>query len=246
MTSMQVYFDAQVRRLLGFGALSIKGSWVYENKGTDILVRSIFDNVQVIVWKSVVLAVLFISAYSVCQGAKHADFTKDVLPVLRRHCFECHGPQVQEGGLRFDDRNEFFAGGYSGPAMIAGKPSESELLRRVSLNRLHDDAMPPVGPGLSAREGAVLRSWITQGAELPQDIPQQKHWAYIPPVKHSPPVGVSPEISIIETTIDSWVAAAHMEKDLQFSVAAKRSQLIRRLSFDVTGLPPSPEAVAAF
>ena len=193
-----------------------------------------------------VLAVLFISAYSVCQGAKHADFTKDVLPVLRRHCFECHGPQVQEGGLRFDDRNEFFAGGYSGPAMIAGKPSESELLRRVSLDRLHDDAMPPVGPGLSAREEIVLRRWIQQGGELPDVIPQQKHWAYIPPVKHSPPVGVSPEISIIDSTIDGWVAAAHMEKDLQFSAAAKRSQLIRRLSFDVTGLPPSPEAVAAF
>jgi hypothetical protein len=210
------------------------------------LARSIFDNVQVIVWKSVVLAVLFISAYSVCQGAKHADFTKDVLPVLRRHCFECHGPQVQEGGLRFDDRNEFFAGGYSGPAMIAGKPSESELLRRVSLDRLHDDAMPPVGPGLSAREEIVLRRWIQQGGKLPDVIPQQKHWAYIPPVKHSPPVGVSPEISIIDSTIDGWVAAAHMEKDLQFSAAAKRSQLIRRLSFDVTGLPPSPEAVAAF
>ena len=61
-------------------------------------------------------------------------------------------PDVQEGGLRFDDRNEFLAGGYSGPAIISGKPSESELLRRVSLDRLHDDAMPPVGPGLSDRE----------------------------------------------------------------------------------------------
>ena len=86
-------------------------------------------------------------AFSVTQGAEHVGFTKDVLPVLQRHCFECHGPDVQEGDLRFDDRNEFLAGGYSGPAIISGKPRESELLRRVSLDRLHDDAMPPRGAG---------------------------------------------------------------------------------------------------
>ena len=140
MTLMQVYFDAQVRRLLGFGALSIKGSWVYENKGTDILVRSIFDNVQVIVWKSVGLAVLCVSVCSVCQGAKHADFTKDVLPVLRRHCSECHGPQVQECGLRFDDRNEFFAGGYSGPAMVAGKLVVAHNLAQSMVQRMSCDS----------------------------------------------------------------------------------------------------------
>ena len=120
-------------------------------------------------------------AFSVIQihGAEHVGFTKDVLPILQRHCFECHGPDVQEGGLRFDDRTEFLAGGYSGPAIISGKPSASELLRRVSLDRLHDDAMPPVGPGISGREEIILRRWIQQGGELPDTIPQQKHWAYV-------------------------------------------------------------------
>lgn len=112
----------------------------YRNKGTAALAQSIFDNVQVIVRKSVVLAFLCVSAYSVWQGAKHADFTKDVLPVLRRHCFECHGPQVQEGDLRFDDRNEFFAGSYSGPAMVAGKLVVAHNLAQSMVQRMSCDS----------------------------------------------------------------------------------------------------------
>ncbi len=197
-------------------------------------------------YKATQLSIPLLLACSVSQGAAPVDFTKDVLPVLQRHCFECHGPGVQEGGLRFDDRNEFLAGGYSGPAVVSGKPSESELLRRVSLNRLHDDAMPPVGPGLSDREVIILRRWIDQGGVLPDTIPQQKHWAYVPPVRHSPPAVGSQRESIIDSTIDGWIVAAQMNEDLQFAPVTKRSQLIRRLSFDVTGLPPSPDAVAAF
>ena len=180
------------------------------------------------------------------QGTEHVDFTKEILPVLQRHCFECHGPGVQEGGLRFDDQNEFLAGGYSGPAIISGKPSESELLRRVSLDRLHDDAMPPVGPGLSDREVIMLRQWIQQGGELPDTIPQQKHWAYVAPVRQSPPAVDLQDAKIIDPTIDGWILAAHSVKGLQFAPVAKKSQLIRRLAFDVTGLPPSPEVVAGF
>ena len=196
--------------------------------------------------KAAQLSIPFLLALSVSQGAEHVDFTKEILPVLQRHCFECHGPGVQEGGLRFDDRTEFLAGGYSGPAIISGKPRDSELLRRVSLDRLHDDAMPPVGPGLSGREQIVLRRWIQQGGELPDTIPQQKHWAYVAPVRQSPPVVGLQESMIIDPTIDGWIVAAHTAKDLQFAPVAKKSQLIRRLAFDVTGLPPSPEVVAAF
>ena len=178
--------------------------------------------------KAAQLSIPFLLALSVSQGAEHVDFTKEILPVLQRHCFECHGPGVQEGGLRFDDRTEFLAGGYSGPAIISGKPRDSELLRRVSLDRLHDDAMPPVGPGLSDREEIVLRRWIQQGGELPDAIPQQKHWAYVPPVWHSSPAAGSQDLSIIDPTIDGWIVAAHRHEDLQFAPVAKKSQLIRR------------------
>ena len=196
--------------------------------------------------KATQLSIPFLLAFSVSQGAEPVDFTKNVLPVLQRHCFECHGPDVQEGGLRFDDRNALLAGGYSGPAIISGKPGESELLRRVSLDRLHDDAMPPVGPGLSDRETIILRQWMQQGGQLPDTIPQQKHWAYVTPVRQSPPAVGRQDSMIIDPTIDGWIVAAHTDKDLQFSPVAKKSQLIRRLAFDVTGLPPSPEIVAAF
>lgn len=196
--------------------------------------------------KATQLFIPFLLVFSVSQGTEHVDFTKEILPVLQRHCFECHGPGVQEGGLRFDDQNEFLAGGYSGPAIISGKPSESELLRRVSLDRLHDDAMPPVGPGLSDREVIMLRQWIQQGGELPDTIPQQKHWAYVAPVRQSPPAVDLQDAKIIDPTIDGWILAAHSVKGLQFAPVAKKSQLIRRLAFDVTGLPPSPEVVAGF
>ncbi|MBT6643752.1 MAG: DUF1553 domain-containing protein [Planctomycetaceae bacterium] len=196
--------------------------------------------------KATQLSIPFLFAFSVSQGAEHVDFTKDILPILQRHCFECHGPGVQEGGLRFDDRDEFLSGGYSGPAIISNKPRESELLRRVSLDRLHDDAMPPVGPGLSDREEIILLQWIQQGGELPDTIPRQKHWAYVPPVRHSSPSAGSQDLSIIDPTIDGWIVAAHKDEGLQFAPLAKKSQLIRRLAFDVTGLPPSPEVVAAF
>ena len=196
--------------------------------------------------KATQLSIPFLFAFSVSQGAEHVDFTKDILPILQRHCFECHGPGVQEGGLRFDDRDEFLSGGYSGPAIISNKPRESELLRRVSLDRLHDDAMPPVGPGLSDREEIILRQWIQQGGELPDTIPRQKHRAYVHPVRHSSPSAGSQDLSIIDPTIDGWIVAAHKDEGLQFAPVAKKSQLIRRLAFDVTGLPPSPEVVAAF
>ena len=196
--------------------------------------------------KATRLSIPFLLALSVSQGAEHVDFTKDVLPVLQRHCFECHGPGAQEGGLRFDNQDEFLSGGYSGPAVVSGKPSESELLRRVSLDRLHDDAMPPVGPGLSDREVIILRQWIQQGGELPDTIPQQKHWAYVAPVRQSSPAVGLQDSMIIDPTIDGWIIAAHIDEGLQFAPVAKKSQLIRRLAFDVTGLPPSPEVVAGF
>ncbi|NBP81868.1 hypothetical protein EBU58_14375, partial [bacterium] len=89
------------------------------------------------------------------------------MPVLRRHCFECHGPHAQEGDLRFDDRAAALTGGYSGPAFVPGKPGESELLRRVMLPRDDDEAMPPRGPGLAPSEQKHLEQWIAQGAVWP-------------------------------------------------------------------------------
>ncbi len=168
------------------------------------------------------------------------DFAGDVLPVLRRHCFECHGPHAQEGDLRFDDRAAALTGGYSGPAFVSGKPGESELLRRVMLPRDDDEAMPPRGPGLAPSEQKRLEQWIAQGAVWPDDVKLEKHWAYRSPVFKQPPelpVGNGP---IGDELIDGWVASAHAREALGFAAAAGRSMLLRRVSLDLTGLPPSP------
>ena len=116
-----------------------------------------------------------------------ADFVKDVRPILRRACFECHGAEKHEGGLRFDQRDAALRGGDSGRVLIAGRPEESELLRRVSLPRGHEDAMPPRGKPLSAREIKVLRDWIASGANWPENAESATHWAYVKPVRPAVP-----------------------------------------------------------
>jgi hypothetical protein len=168
------------------------------------------------------------------------DFTRDVLPVLRRHCFECHGNGKQEGGLRFDERAAAVVGGDSGPVFEPGKPDASEIVRRVSLPRIDGEAMPPQGAGLSPREIAALRQWIAAGADWPETLPAAVHWAYVAPARQEPPAGFA------DASIDSFVAAAHAREGLSFAAAADRAVLARRLAFDLTGLPPQPDDVAAF
>ena len=115
------------------------------------------------------------------------DFVKDVRPILRRACFECHGAEKHQGGLRVDQRDAALRGGDSGPVLIPGRPEASELLRRVSLPRGHEDAMPPRGKPLSAREIKLLREWIASGANWPENAESETHWAYVKPVRPAVP-----------------------------------------------------------
>jgi hypothetical protein len=189
------------------------------------------------------LSVMGVAAAADAEGRVAAD----AIGVLRRHCFECHGEQRQEGGLRLDQREGLLAGGASGLAVIASEPQQSELLRRVSLPRDDSEAMPPIGPGLSRDERDVLAHWITAGAAWPAaaDAP---HWAYVPPVRVPLPqaAAAGDRHSPGHEAIDAWVAAAHAAQGFAFAEAARPEVLIRRLSFDLTGLPPSPEQASAF
>lgn len=170
----------------------------------------------------------------------------DAVAVLRRHCVECHGPQRQEAGLRLDSREGMLAGGDSGAALTASAPSESELLRRVRLDRDDGEAMPPVGDGLTGEELEIMQVWVAGGADWPASA-DAPHWAYVPPVRHEPPTPAAAAGSQAgDATIDGWVAAGHAEQGLGFAAEASRATLIRRVSFDLIGLPPSPEAVNAF
>ncbi len=176
---------------------------------------------------------------SCLPGASHGakvDFNREIRPILSDNCFACHGPDVQKikGGLRLDLRDAAVAPAKSGKAaIVAGKPRESELVRRLETQDA-DDVMPPPESHktLTAAQRATLIQWITEGAEY------QGHWAYQPPVRPPAPAGPS--------AIDDLVRRRFGTLGIKPTAEADRRTLARRLHFDLVGLPPSPADVAAF
>src|SRR6202041_1823416 len=109
------------------------------------------------------------------------DFAREVFPLLKRSCFECHGPQRVEGGLRLDRREDALRGGDSGPIFEIGHAERRELVTRGTLARDDDEIMPARGAPLSAAEIRVLRDWVNQGASWPSVVHESQHWAYVKP-----------------------------------------------------------------
>ena len=177
-------------------------------------------------------------------AAAGVDFSKDVFPVLQRACFECHGPEKQKGDLRLDSREAALKGGTDGAVIVAGKPQESDLVRRISLPRGHKDAMPKRGELLKPAEIENIRSWIAAGAVWPESVQPQKHWSYVPPTKS--PLPEVKNKSWPKNEIDRFILARLEMEGLAPSPEADAAVLARRLSLDLTGLPPSPEMVDAF
>ncbi len=188
-----------------------------------------------------------------CSSA--ADFNADVRPILVQHCLSCHGSQKQEGGLRLDQRAAAMRGGDGyAPAIMAKSSDTSPLFQFVSREDA-DLQMPPKGPRLSAAEIQLLKEWIDAGAEWPDslaDIGQKSsHWSFQPLVRPEVPERVVPSgqgqtgLSVLQP-IDAFVQGKLAEQKLTPNPPADRRTLIRRLSFDLLGIPPSPEEVAAF
>jgi mono/diheme cytochrome c family protein len=184
----------------------------------------------------------------------HDLFENKIRPLLVEHCQQCHGEKKQWAGLRLDSREAMLKGGDSGPAIVPGKPDESELLLRVT-EQDDDLRMPPAesSPALSAEQVAVLRRWIADGAAWPaavvqapdaRELARKNHWAFQPIVRPEVPAVAGRDD--IENPIDRFVLAKLRSDDLDLSPQADRRTLIRRASYDLTGLPPSPEQVAAF
>src|ERR1043165_666636 len=98
------------------------------------------------------------------------DFAKEILPILQKNCLECHGPEKQKGKLRLDSKEAALKGGENSPAFVAGKSAESEMYKRTTLARDHEDAMPPKGDGLTKAQQELLKKWIDEGAEWPAGI----------------------------------------------------------------------------
>ena len=172
-----------------------------------------------------------ISAAVAATAAHKISYNRDIRPVLSDNCFFCHGPDQnkRKGKLRLDVREEAIAK----LAIVPGKPDESKLIQRIFTTDT-DDLMPPPESHktLTPEQKQLFRRWIAQGAEY------QKHWAYVPPVKPSVPAG--------RNGIDYLVEKRLKEIGLQPSPEADRRTLARRLCFDLIGLPPKPEEVAAF
>jgi mono/diheme cytochrome c family protein len=193
-----------------------------------------------------------------------AQFEQQVRPVLEKHCFECHGPDKQKGGLRLDLKQSMLAGGDSGePAIVPGSGAESQLVKFITSSD-PDEKMPPKGDRLPPEQIAALTHWIDLGAHWPgvatgsgavatQALPadglvitdrDRAFWSFQPP-RRSQPV-LTGDASWVRQPMDRFVLARLREKGLEPSPEASRAVFIRRVTFDLTGLPPTPEEVDAF
>ena len=169
------------------------------------------------------------------------DFARDIQPLLSDNCFACHGPDAKQrkADLRLDTRDGALADLDGVSAVVPGKPSESELVARITTDD-EDDLMPPPDSGkqLDAAQKALLQRWIADGAEY--DL----HWAYKPVARPTPPRVKNG--SFVLNDIDRFVLATLQGKGHEPAPESNRRTLIRRLSFDLTGLPPTWEQVQAF
>ena len=169
------------------------------------------------------------------------DFTRDIRPILSDNCFQCHGPDPgqREADLRLDTREGAFSEGETGTPFVSGKPGESEALHRLT----SDDAdllMPPADSGktLTKEQISLLQRWVNEGATW------SKHWAFVPPKKATlPQVKGEPPV---DHAVDAFVRARLSREKLTPSAKADKVTLLRRLSLDLIGIPPSIEEVDAF
>jgi mono/diheme cytochrome c family protein len=193
---------------------------------------------------SAIVAMMVSLPFAMVGAADNTDvavnFERDVEPILASRCLKCHGNDGGEGGLRLTDLARASAELESGHrAIVPGKPDASELLRRV-MSKSEDDRMPPSGPALTAAEVDSLRRWIAAGAEWPA------HWAYRPLKRSSIPAVPAAHSAWPRNAVDRFVVAKLIEKGLAPSPEADRRTLLRRVTFDLTGLPPTPTQLDAF
>ena len=187
-------------------------------------------------------AVLHLSVGFAVSAADRVDFNREVRPILSTKCFQCHGPdeKARKAKLRLDLRDAAVKPLKGGDvAIVPGKPADSELTRRI-IAQDDDDVMPPPksGPRLTPAQIGTLRRWIAEGAEYAQ------HWAYVKPTRPTPPAVKDATWPIND--IDRFVLARLEQEGLHPTPPADRYALIRRLSLDLTGLPPTIEEADRF
>jgi hypothetical protein len=188
----------------------------------------------------ILAAVVVVATSNVAAG--DIDFGRDVRPVLARHCFKCHGQdeKARKAKFRLDVRAAALAKRKSGsPAIVPGRPNESELVRRILATEDSEVMPPPAAKNpLPEADKELLRRWIAAGAEYAQ------HWAFVPPRQATLPS--VRQVAWPRTALDFFVLADLEKAGLQPAPPADRATLVRRLYLDLIGLPPTPAEADAF
>ncbi len=204
------------------------------------------------VFRLVLVGLAALSGRPLSGAAEPVDFVRDIQPILAARCLECHGPDKQKASYRLDEKTRAFKGGDSGhPAILPGQGAASPLVKLVA-GEVPDSRMPPKGDPLSATEVARLRAWIDQGAVWPDSASAKTEdagdwWSLRPLARPAVPQPTS-ALPFAGTThpVDAFVRARLATAGLTPAPEADRRTLIRRLTVDLHGLPPTPEDVAAF
>ncbi|MFO0866776.1 MAG: DUF1549 domain-containing protein [Gemmataceae bacterium] len=180
--------------------------------------------------------------------AGKVDFVRDIEPIFRTSCIECHGPKKQRGSLRLDHGDFAMRGGNSGQVIVPGKGTKSRLLHLIA-GLDSETPMPPTKEKqLSNEQVAKIRAWIDQGANWPARkaetvVATSDHWAFRPIARVEPPVASR---VWAKSGVDRFILARLEKEGIAPSPEASRITLIRRLHFDLIGLPPTPEEIDAF
>ena len=194
--------------------------------------------------KALLTILAIVSAFVVGEQSKVIDFKRDVEPILAANCIQCHGAKTALSGLRLDRKDNALV------VITPGSAAKSSLMRRVTGQE--EPRMPMGKPPLSDDQIATLRAWIDQGANWPEEAaaakaPEQKHWSFVTPVRPRTPT--VKRQTWVKNPIDAFVLAkleGAPKQGLAPSPEANRTTLIRRLSLDLTGLPPTPSEIDAF
>jgi hypothetical protein len=176
-------------------------------------------------------------AASSAMADEVVEFNRDIRPILRETCFRCHGPDSgsRKADLRLDKRDEAIKAG----AIVPGKLDESEMIARIVSDDPEEIMPPPASHKvLTAQQKDLLKKWVASGAEY------QPHWSFLPPKKVEPPS--VKDTKWVRNPIDQFLLAKMEEKGLKPTPEADRRTLARRLSLDLTGLPPTPADVDRF
>jgi hypothetical protein len=184
--------------------------------------------------------ILLLSAAGPVIGQEKIDFARDVLPILSDHCFRCHGPdeKARKADLRLDRKEDALRS--TSPVIVPGKSTTSELIKRVVSNDA-DEVMPPprTNKKLTATQIAVLKKWIDQGAAWGQ------HWSFVKPIRPAVPEIRNEDVEV-QNPIDNFILDRLRREGLKPAPAADKERLIRRVTLDLTGLPPTLEEIEAF